>query len=217
MSTAPTAPLPSPAPRRSAPWRRWLDHASIYLPVLLMGALALGSYWLLRTAPVLRTTTPAAPPSTEPDYTMQRFAVKTFDAQGRLASEVAGLQARHYPIDDRTEIEQARMLQINDSGQRLTAQAQRVTVKSGQTHYQLEGDVRVLREAGRNASGQAVPAVSFAGESLRLDTQANQIESDQPVTLTRGADKMLADRLRYDDQTRIADLDGRVRATLAPR
>ena len=28
--------------------RRFWDRLSIYLPVLLMGALALGSYWLLR-------------------------------------------------------------------------------------------------------------------------------------------------------------------------
>ena len=37
------------------PWRRALriwDQASIYLPVVLMGALALGTYWLVRNSQV---------------------------------------------------------------------------------------------------------------------------------------------------------------------
>ena len=38
------------------PWTRALrlwDQISIYLPILLMGALALGTYWLVRNSPVL--------------------------------------------------------------------------------------------------------------------------------------------------------------------
>ena len=41
--------------RAAAPWgrqlRRGWDRLSIYLPVVLMGLLALGSYWLLRATP----------------------------------------------------------------------------------------------------------------------------------------------------------------------
>lgn len=34
-----------------AKWRRISDKASMYLPVLIMGLLALGTWWLVRNAP----------------------------------------------------------------------------------------------------------------------------------------------------------------------
>jgi hypothetical protein len=63
----------------SRPWAGalLLDHLSIYLPVILMGVLALGTYWLVRTTPVFRR--PQQAPRHEPDYFMRDFAVKTFD------------------------------------------------------------------------------------------------------------------------------------------
>ena len=57
---APLQPLSPGAAGRSAAWRpgRVWDQVSIYLPVLLMGLMALGSYWLLRATP--EATLPAA-------------------------------------------------------------------------------------------------------------------------------------------------------------
>ena len=59
MSTAPDEPLDdilpgldrSPRPARARRRGHWIDQLSIYLPVLLMGLLALASYWLLRATP----------------------------------------------------------------------------------------------------------------------------------------------------------------------
>lgn len=49
-------------------WFRWgLDRLAIYLPVLLMGVLALGTYWLVRTTPVFSPEAPARAPRHEPD------------------------------------------------------------------------------------------------------------------------------------------------------
>ena len=52
MNAATLTPPPAGAPRPRARRRRhWWDQLSIYLPVLLMGLLALASYWLLRATP----------------------------------------------------------------------------------------------------------------------------------------------------------------------
>jgi hypothetical protein len=87
----------------------WDQLSSWYLPVLLMGLLALGTWWLVRNAPA-----PLAGPQSagcvpaEPDYFMRRFSVKSFDANGRLQSEVIGAKASHYPDTDTLEIRPGR-------------------------------------------------------------------------------------------------------------
>ena len=97
----------------AVPWgrqlRRGWDRLSIYLPVVLMGLLALGSYWLLRATPEPVLPVAERPPQHEPDYFMRGFAVRSFAPDGSLRSEVRGTEARHYPDTNSTEIDQARI------------------------------------------------------------------------------------------------------------
>ena len=52
LSTPPASPDAMPTTRPSARRsRHWADQITVYLPVLLMGLLALASYWLLRATP----------------------------------------------------------------------------------------------------------------------------------------------------------------------
>jgi hypothetical protein len=66
--------------------RAW-DRITIYLPVILMGLLALGTYWLARTRRRSRRRAERAP-THEPDYFLRGFSVKSFDPTGRLKSEI---------------------------------------------------------------------------------------------------------------------------------
>jgi lipopolysaccharide export system protein LptA len=43
------------------------------------------------------------------------------------------------------------------------------------------------------------------------------VVSPEAVTLTRGADRLSADRMTYDQRTGLAQFQGRVRASLATR
>jgi hypothetical protein len=56
--------------------RQGWERFTLYLPILLMGLLALGTWWLVRNAPA--PITPAAAPSNtyQPDYFMKVFSVK---------------------------------------------------------------------------------------------------------------------------------------------
>ena len=48
--------------------RNALDRATIYLPIILTAAVALGTYWLVRNAPKLLEPTAKAAPTHEPDF-----------------------------------------------------------------------------------------------------------------------------------------------------
>ena len=55
------------------------DRVSIYLPVLLMGALALGTYWLVRNSPVFNAPEAAKEARHESDYFMRLFTACGLD------------------------------------------------------------------------------------------------------------------------------------------
>jgi hypothetical protein len=70
--------------------RRSWESLSLYLPVLLMALLALGSWWLVRNAPSAPKAAQERSVGHDPDYTMVHFMVKDFDVQGRMQSEIRG-------------------------------------------------------------------------------------------------------------------------------
>lgn len=190
------------------------DRASIYLPIILMGVLALGTYWLVRSTPVF--TPPQAPraPSHEPDYFMKKFTVKTFDAAGKLKNEVSGVEAKHFPDTDTLEIEGARIRSFDALGQLTTVTANRALTNADASEVQLMGNALAVREA---VGGQKpAPRMEFKGEFLHAFMKTEQLKSDKPVVLTRGADRFVADTMEFDNLKQIIELRGRVKGTLAP-
>ncbi len=202
------------APRRK---RKWLDSLSIYLPVLLMGLLALASYWLLRATPVAEVPEAERPVSSEPDYFMRRFSVKVFDVAGVLKTELQGVEARHYPATDTVEVDNGRIRHIGLNGLPTLASARLITTNGDNTEFVLRGNAVVVREAGVNASGEAVPRLEFRGEFLHIFTAPERVVSDQPVTLLRGTDRLQADSLDYVGDERVANFKGRVRVRMEPK
>lgn len=214
--SAPPAPAPGtrPAKRRS---RRWADQFTIYLPVVLMGLLALASYWLLRATPPPLEPAVAKLPTSEPDYFMRRFSVKVFDANGVLINEVFGSEARHRPDSDTLEVDQARIRVVGEAGLVTAATAQRVISNGARTEFLLEGDAVVVREARNLPGGGTAPRLEFRGEQLRVFTDPQRLLSEQPVTVLRGKDRLQSDTLDYVEADRVALMRGRVKVQLVPR
>lgn len=197
--------------------RRASDRAAAYLPVILMALLALGSYWLVRNTPVFGPPAAETAPTHEPDYFMRRFAVRNFDPTGRLKSEIFGTEARHYPDTDTLEIDNPRVRAFNERGELTVATAQRGFSNGDGSEVQLIGNAVVTREASRAPNGQLRPRLQISGERLNAFLDTDQVKSDLPVVLQRGDDQFTADRLDYDHNDRVLELDGRVRGVIGPR
>lgn len=192
------------------------ERLSLYLPVLLMGVLALGTYWLVRSTPLLLPAEPAAEVRHEVDYFMRKFSVKTFDAAGRLKSEVLGDQARHYPDNDTLEIDLVRIRSFSEEGGLTTATAKRALTDGHANEVQLFGNAQVVREPLADQAGQMQPRLEFRGQYLHAFMDTERVKSHQPVTLIRGNDQFTADAMDYDHKERVIRLNGRVRGTLVP-
>lgn len=196
---------------------RWvLDRLTLYLPVLLMGALAMATYWLVRSTPSETAATATAAVQHLPDYFMRDFAVKTFDAQGQLKSEVKGRETRHYPDTDTLEIDQVVIRSFDAQGRLTTATARQALTNGDATEVTLMGQAQVLRAATVSPTGQALPPLSFQGEQLHVLVDAKRVSANQPATLLRGKDQFTADRMDYDHQQQVMQMQGRVKGVLYP-
>ena len=104
--------------------RRWAllrgagTGVTVYLPIILMGLMALGTYWLARNTPTLgpaEAQRAAHPRARTTSCAASRSRPST--PTGRLKSEVHGTEARHYPDTDTLEIDQPRIRSFNAQGE----------------------------------------------------------------------------------------------------
>jgi len=192
------------------------ERLSLYIPVVLMGVLAFGTYWLVRSTPTLLPVGTNAPTRHEPDYFMRKFSVKMFDAAGRLKSEVLGTDARHYPDTDTLEIDQVRIRSFSPEGRLTTASAKHALTNGDASEVQLFGDALVVREPMTNKAGQIQPRLEFRGDFLHAFMNTERVKSNKPVELIRGKDLFTADTMDFDNLDRVMQLQGRVKGRLIP-
>ena len=188
----------------------------LYLPLALMGVLALGTYWLVRSTPEMNGPTAQRAVGHDPDYFMQGFTVKTFDALGRIRTEVLGDTAHHYPDTHLLEIGNIRIRSYDEQGRVTTATANRGLSNEDASEVQLLGNAVVVREADAASDGKKAPRMEYRGEFLDAFLKTEIVKSHKPVELLRGNDRFTADTLDFDNVDQLLHLKGRVRGVLIP-
>ncbi len=216
-----TGPLPLPLPlppltaatepERQLPWTARLRHRlPQYMPVLLLGAIAAATGWLVRQTPSGDALPGVELAASEPDYEMRGFSVQHYTHTGPAQGVIEGDRVRHFPVTDQLVIEGVRVRWTDAAGHLLRAAAPRAIAEGDGSRIRLEGGARVEREA---IEGEAGPLV-FAGEAMEFDIRAGRIHSDLPVRLSLGASSFDAGRLDYDHASRVVMLEGRVRGLI---
>jgi lipopolysaccharide export system protein LptC len=198
--------------------RRVFDRLAVYLPIVLMGLMAMTTYWLVRNTPVVGEAELEAAPRHVPDYFMRDFSVKVFGQDGKLKSEMVGIEGRHYPDTDTLEIDQPRIRVLGAEGRVTTAVAARGLVNADGSEAQLFDKAVVVREASTNAQGVVTPRSELHSDFLHLFANTEQVRSHLPVTLVRGAGDRFTSKegMDYDNLDQLMQLKGRVRGTLLP-
>jgi lipopolysaccharide export system protein LptC len=204
------APAPAVRPKMAWSWRL-REAISAWLPILLMGALALGTWWLVKVTPGPVTERRSIPPRHEPDYAMNDFSVQRFARDGKLRLHIEGAQLRHYPDTDTIEIDEVRIRAVGADDRVTVANARLAVANSAATEVQLQGGAQVLRLATPRE-----PALEMRGEFLEAFLDTERVRSHLPVVVRSGADELRADSFEYDHASRSAQLKGRISATFAP-
>lgn len=197
-------------------FREAADRFLLYLPLACMALLALGTYWMVRTSPPPQVPAAARVQGHEPDYFMHGFAVSTYDANGRLRSEVRGERVRHYPDTKWLEIDAIRIRSFDESGRLTTASAQRGITNEDGSEVQLIGSAQVVRESSAEPGQPPLPRAEYRSEFLHAFMDSERVKSHKPVELVRGKDRFTADAMDFDNAEQVLELRGRVRGTLVP-
>ena len=198
--------------------RRVFDRLAVYLPLLLMGLMAMTSYWLVRNTPKVGELEIEASPRHEPDYYMRDFSVKVFEPDGRLKSVIVGTEGRHYPDTDTLEIDQPRIRILGTEGNVTTATAARGLINADGSEAQLFENAVVVREASVNAQGGVTPRSELQSDFLHFFANTEQVKSHLPVVMIRGSgDRFTGDGMGFDNLGRTMEINGRVRGVLQPR
>ena len=196
--------------------RQGWHQLSIYIPIIMMALAALGTWQMVRNSVLPDSAQPINAPAHEPDYFMSDFSVRSFDAAGKLASEIVGTQARHYPDTDTLEVDAARMRSINAEGVEMRATANRALSNADASEVQLFGNAVVVRDAVDGPAGQAQERMEFRSEFLHTFVNVERVRSHLPVVLTRGADRFTGNAMEYDNLERVLNLTGSVTGFLVP-
>jgi lipopolysaccharide export system protein LptC len=181
-----------------------------YLPLLLMSALAVATWWLARYSPRAPDERPAQAVRHDPDYTAERAVLQRYSADGQLVAQVEGEQVRHYPDTDEIEVDTVRLATSGADGRRTEATARQALAAGDGSRYSLQGGAHVI------STGPDGRTVDITGEHLLVLAQQRQVQSDKPVTVRQGGSVLVADAMDFDENTQFVTLHGRVRATLLP-
>ncbi len=199
-------------------WRLWSARLQSALPLLMLGVLALVTYWLVQNSPILQDPAAQVPKSTKPDAYFHHFKLVGLDENGQWQIQITGQRAWHREDLQAYEFEQPRMLQQDVKTGNLTRiSAERARTNEDGTQVQLFGQAQIQREARVDAQGKKQEAFEIRSEYLMLDDRRQVLETHLPVTLKKGATEISAERLRALQLDGKLELEGRVRGTLAPR
>ena len=208
MTEARATVAPASEPRAPAP--RWpvrlANVLSAYLPLMLMGLLALVTWWLVENNPAPEGARVEGPPRHEPDYTMRNFMVQRFAPDGALRTQIVGDVALHYPDTDTLEIQNPRIRAIGASGRVMVASASRALANGDGSEVQLLGGAKVVREPSADEE-----AIDFRSDFLHVFVNTERVRTHLPVTVTQGPTEVQAAGMEYDNLARVAVLQGRMR------
>jgi len=188
-----------------------IDRFVLALPLVMVAVLALGSYWMVRSAPGVETGELPRPPDDTPDYLIEGFTVQKFDANGRLNALLKGASAQRLPDAPWIEIAQFTFISTDAEGRVKRASADRGLSSQDNNEFQLSGHALMVREA--DPAGD-YPRLEIRGDFLHVWTEPEKVESDKPVQLVHGKHRIRADSLQYDGTTRTLQMEGRVQAIL---
>jgi lipopolysaccharide export system protein LptC len=208
--------LPAPASGAAAhhaqlPWHaRLREVLSSYLPLLLMLALALSTWWLVKNSPKPEEPRGEQVKRHIPDYTMRHFAVQRYAPDGQLRVRLEGEQLRHYPDTDTVEIDTVRIRALGVEGRETVATARQALANGDASEVQLLGGAHVISRTPRDEP------IEFEGEFLHAFLDTERLRSHLPVQVRQGASVLRAQGMEYDNLSRTVRLTGRVQASFAP-
>lgn len=189
-----------------------------WLPVWLLGALALFSYWLVQNSPILNTAETARSPSIKPNAYFYHFRLIGYGRDGKWEMQMNGQRASHREDLQHYDIDGPKMLKRSPvSGVLTQVSARRGQINESGTVAHLFEQAVIHRPRQQAADGTVSKPLEIRSEYLLLDDERQALETHQPVVIMQDQDQFKAEHMLALQQDGKLTLDGNVRGTLMPR
>jgi lipopolysaccharide export system protein LptC len=201
-------------------WRqlRLGQRMQAWLPVWLLGALALFSYWLVQNSPVLNATDTQRPDSIKPNAYFYNLRLIGYGRDGKWEMQMNGQRASHREDLQHYDIEAPKMLKRSpESGVLTQVSAQRGQINESGTVVHLFGQAVIYRPKQKAIDGTVSKSLEVRSEYLLLDDERHALQTDRPVVIKQDQDQFSAEHMLALQQDEKLTLEGRVRGTLMPR
>lgn len=179
--------------------------ASSLFPIAMLVLLAALTFWLNRA---IRDDSRRGPLRHDPDYMVERFEVRRFDANGKMQHTLVAEKLVHYPDDDTTIVTAPHLIYHQQPLSEIFARTAYVG-RDGK-EIDLVDNVRVIRHG---LLGDTPPTV-LETRSLKVFPEAEKGLTNDPVVITQGKNVMRGSGLELDHRSGITVLRGRVTGTL---
>jgi lipopolysaccharide export system protein LptC len=181
------------------------DRAASLFPLAMLVLLAALTFWLNR---VIQGDNPRGPQRHDPDYWVERFEVRRFDAEGKLQHTVVADNLLHYPDDDTTIVATPHITYHQQPPTEIFARMAYIG-KDGK-EVDLVDNVRVIRHSAETGS----PSTVLETRTLKVFPDDEKGHSNDPVVITQGKSILNGSGLDIDNRSGISVLRGRVTGTL---
>lgn len=177
------------------------DRGTLVLSVVLLGGLAVGSYWFAQQARL--TDGVVRKPGHDIDYTADGVTLTRMDEAGRAQYVIDAKKLVHYADDDSGVFTQPRLVGAKADRPEMRVRADvGETTREGQ-EVRLSGNVVMVRQPWRGAA-----ELTASGPAMLAFPERETLSSDQPVEVVQGGSRMSAAAMQYDNGPRTLQLRG---------
>jgi lipopolysaccharide export system protein LptC len=167
----------------ASPTRSWIDRATAWSPVLLLGGLAALSYWLDAQ---VQPPAPRRDGSTrhDPDIIAEGVRVLKLDPEGRPLQALSARRAEHFADDQTTDFLDIKLSETRKGRPPVSVTASRATLTGDRENVYFNGHVRAVREATPAAGNEpATSALTLTTEYLHVMPNLETVRTDKAVTI----------------------------------
>ena len=182
------------------------------LLLLLLALLAATAWWLGR----MRDKSHQAEDGSQgqPDHTIEGLRATTLDERGRPHRRLVAREARHYPNDAGSELDEPRLTLFPETGPPWLLKSERGWVSEKAEEVRLHGRVYLDREAGQDN-----PPLQVETREVFVWPNEEYGRTDQPLRAVSGSDWLNSPRggEAWFGETLRARLFGRVSLEYSPK
>ncbi|GAB2904726.1 LPS export ABC transporter periplasmic protein LptC [Paraburkholderia jirisanensis] len=182
------------------------------LPLVAMAILAGVTYWLLQATKPHENEDVIRPKAHTPDYFADNFSVSELDQSGSTQYRLTAEKLIHYEDTESSDLTMPAIRAFQPGKPIVTATGERGTVNGDGSIVDLYDHARIIR-----AAGFGDPQMQADSQHFRVLVNDDVIETEKPVKLQRGLSVMTADGMNYNNVTRVMQLFGTVRGSIAAK